>query len=116
MKVLIHPLAEPELAQLPSVEKAAMDHAMEKLEALGARLPFPHQCGVRGARGLRELRPRAGRSPWRAIYRQIADAMVIGAFGPEAEVNRNGFDRAVAAAQRRLDELEEDTKDTRRKR
>ena len=42
--------------------------------------------------------------------------MVIGAFGPEAEVNRKGFDRAVAAAQRRLDELEEDTKDTRRKR
>ena len=46
MKVLIHPLAEPELAQLPGAEKAAMDHAMEKHEALGARLLFPHQSGV----------------------------------------------------------------------
>ncbi len=93
-----------------------MDHAMEKLEVLGGTLPFPHSSAVRGGEGLRELRPRAGRSPWRAIYRQIADAMVIGSFGPEAQVNRKGFDRAVKAAKERLDALAAAATDERGKR
>lgn len=82
-----------------------MDHAMEKLEALGDQLPFPHSSAVRGSRGLRELRPRGGRSPWRAFYGRIADAMVIAAIGPEAKVKPRGFDRAVAAAEERLRDL-----------
>jgi hypothetical protein len=82
-----------------------MNHAVEKLIALGPQLPFPHQSSVRGAgEGLRELRPRGGRSPWRAIYRREGDAFWIGAVGPEAEADPHGFDRAVRAARRRLDE------------
>jgi hypothetical protein len=57
--VLFHPEAEAELAALPEPERAALDHAFEKLEALGIRLPFPHQSDVQGAEGVRELRPRA---------------------------------------------------------
>jgi len=62
VEVVFHPEAERELNDLPDEERAAIDHARDKLEVLGESLPFPHQSAVRGARGLRELRPRAGRS------------------------------------------------------
>ncbi len=91
-----------------------MDHAFEKLEALGVRLPFPHQSDVQGAEGVRELRPRGGRSRWRAFYRRIGDAMVVGAVGPEAKVDRRGFRRAVRLAARRLDALETSREDDER--
>ena len=83
-----------------------MHHALEKLEALGSQLPFPHQSAVRGAPGVRELRPRAGRSPWRGFFTRVGRALVLLAVGPEAEVDRKGFQRSVAAAQARLAELE----------
>jgi len=54
--------AEAEKDALPVKERAAMDSALAKLDALGLSLPFPHQSNVQGGAGLRELRPRAGRS------------------------------------------------------
>lgn len=84
MNVEIHPDAEEELRALPATERAAMLHAFEKLEVYGDQLPFPHSSRVKGATQLRELRPRAGRSPWRAFYRRVVDALVFGAIGPEA--------------------------------
>ncbi len=60
------PDAEEELEALPMTEEVALRTVMEKLEALGSRLPFPHQSAVRGA-SVRELRPRSGRSPWRGV-------------------------------------------------
>jgi hypothetical protein len=44
-----------------------------------------------------------GRSPWRAFYRRIGDLLVIGAIGPEANVDRPGFRRATTRAEDRLD-------------
>jgi len=82
-----------------------MGRAMDLLEEFGDRLGFPHQSHVAGAGGLRELRPRSGRSPWRAFYRRMGSTIVIGAIGPEAQVDRQGFRRAVARAGRRLAEL-----------
>jgi len=114
VEVLFHPEAQAELAALPEEERVAVDHAVEKLETMGRRLPFPHQSDVRGVSSLRELRPRGGRSPWRAFYRQIGKAMVIGGIGPEANIDRRGFDRAVRRAEQRLDALEVDEGDTRR--
>lgn len=108
MDVRFHPEAETELEALPTREKVAMLSAVEKLEALGDRLPFPHSSEVRSGAKLRELRPRAGRSPWRAFYRRISRTMVIAAIGPEAESDRRGFNRAVKNAEDRLDEVEED--------
>ena len=102
--------ADSEYQALPRQDKAAMTHAMEKREALGPHLPYPHSSDVRGASGLRELRPRAGRSPWRAFYRRIGEEMVIGAIGPEAEANPAGFTRAVQHAHRRLDDFETRTR------
>ncbi len=83
-----------------------MDHAVEKLQTLGAELPFPHASHVERTATLFELRPRAGRSPWRAFYRQVGAAMVIAAIGPEATVDPRGFARAVRLAQQRLKALE----------
>jgi hypothetical protein len=70
-------------------------------------LPFPHQSAVRGAPPLRELRPRSGRSRWRALYARHGEGFAILAIVPEALVDRQGFDRGVALSQRRLAELKE---------
>ena len=101
----MHPEAEEELQTLPLGERAAMQNAFEKLEVYGDQLPFPHSSRVKGAAHLRELRPRAGRSPWRAFYRRITDTLVIGAIGPEAHVDPQGFGRAIRAAEARLTRL-----------
>jgi hypothetical protein len=98
--------ASQERAALPPAEQVALDHAVDKLAAFGPRLPFPHQSAVRAGEGLRELRPRAGRSPWRALYRRVADVFVVAAVGPEAAVDPRGFARAVTAALTRLQEVE----------
>jgi hypothetical protein len=64
---------------------------------------------VQGADRLRELRPRAGRSPWRAFYRQMGDVIfVVGAVGPEAAVKPRDFARAIRAAEERLNEIEKE--------
>lgn len=60
-------------------------------------------------KGLRELRPRAGRSPWRALYRQVkADTFVIAAIVPEAEQNERLFRRGAKNANERLSKVEVD--------
>jgi hypothetical protein len=89
-------------------EQKAIDGAVDKLASLGPLLPFPHSSKVMGDPGgsLRELRPRAGRSPWRCIYERIGDVFVIGAVGPEAQKNKAGFDSAVDAAKDRLAEID----------
>lgn len=92
---------------LPPAEDAALINANRKLEALGPALPFPHSSAVRAADRLRELRPRGGRSPWRALYRQAADVFVVAAVVPEAHVDRRKFTAGCRAAQRRLARLEE---------
>jgi hypothetical protein len=106
--VVYHPAAESERGDLPATERAAIDHAVEKLRAEGINLPNPHSSGVKIAVNLRELRPRAGRCRYRAFYRRIGDTFVIGAIGPEAEVNQRGFKRAVTTAEERLDALKGD--------
>ena len=101
------PEAEEELEALPIAEEVAMRTVMAKLEALGSRLPFPHQSAVQGAT-VRELRPRSGRSPWRAFYRRTgAEHFLVGSIGPEAKVNPKGFKRAVRMAEQRLTKQEE---------
>ncbi|HUY48887.1 MAG TPA: type II toxin-antitoxin system RelE/ParE family toxin [Streptosporangiaceae bacterium] len=104
--VVYLPEAEQELGKLPDGEQAALRNAERKLEAIGPALPFPHSSAVRTAPGLRELRPRAGRSPWRAFYGQVGETFVIAAVGPEAQNDRQGFVRACEAALARLAEVE----------
>lgn len=97
--------AAEERQKLPVQEMNAMDHAVDKLTIFGPQLPFPHQSAVRDS-NLRELRPRAGRSPWRALYKRFGDTFLIGAVGPEAMVDPQGFRRAVRVAVSRLKDYE----------
>jgi hypothetical protein len=107
-EVRYHPRARAEAGAVPDRESKAIDNAVDKLASLGPMLPFPHSSKVMGDPGgsLRELRPRAGRSPWRCIYQRIGDVFVIGAVGPEAQKDKAGFDRAVSSAKDRLAEVE----------
>jgi hypothetical protein len=108
MEVVFCAEAEAELAELPEHEQFAMLAAVEKLRVVGDRLPYPHSSAVRsGHRGLRELRPRGGRSPWRAFYRRVGDRIVIAAIGPEAKHDQRGFDRAVRLAAERIARVEQ---------
>jgi hypothetical protein len=82
-EVLYHPEAEAEWDGLPREERLAIAKAVEKLEALGPDLPFPHSSKTMGAEDLRELRPRAGRSAWRPLYRRVGkEVFVIAAIAP----------------------------------
>src|SRR4051812_28481897 len=104
MKVSFCSEASAELDAVPPAERIAILRAIEKLQVFGDRLPFPHSSAVKGIKGatLRELRPRGGRSPWRAFYRRVGDKLIIGAIGPEATVNPSGFKRAIEQAGRRI--------------
>jgi hypothetical protein len=106
--VVYLPAAEQERDKLPGTERAALYNAVRKLESIGPALGYPHTSAVKAVAGLRELRPRGGRSPWRALYRQAGAKFVIAAVGPEAQYDRRGFRAACDAAQARLAELEEE--------
>lgn len=106
--------ADAELKEIEdATEQVALRHAGEKLGVEGPQLGAPHSSAVMGknGKGSRELRPRRGRSPWRAIYRQAnAKSFVILAVGPEAEQNKSGFNAAVKRAKERFDSLTADKK------
>ncbi len=92
-----------------AAERVAIAHAIEKLEVDGPALRSPHQSGVKGEEGsgLRELRPRRGRSRWRPLYRRADETLfAILAIGLEAEIDKAGYAKAVRLAKQRLKRLE----------
>jgi hypothetical protein len=89
-EVVYLPPAVDERAELPARDRAAVDNAVAKLEAMGPALPYPHSSNVEGWNDQRELRPQAGKSPSRPLYRKVGDRFVIAAVGPEAKKNRRG--------------------------
>lgn len=106
-RVVYLPDAQREHDALPPRERHALYNAVAKLQAIGPALGYPHTSAVQGASQLRELRPRAGRSPWRGLYRPAGDWFVIAAIAPEAQHDPKGFIRACRVAAKRLSELEE---------
>ena len=86
-------------------EAVAIERALLVLAAEGPGLGFPWTSAVRGSPGLRELRPRGGRSSHRALFRRRGDHAVVLALAPEAVSNRRGFRRAVEHAERRISEM-----------
>jgi hypothetical protein len=48
-----------------------------------------------------------GGVPGERFYRRLGDVFAIAAVGPEAEANPRGFKRAVAAAEERLEGVED---------
>jgi hypothetical protein len=103
-----HEDAMGELLGLDTRDQEAVQHARDKLIALGDRLPFPHQSAVRRGAPLRELRPRGGRCRWRPLYARVGAGFVILAIAPEAEIDPKGFRRGVDAALQRLADLTEE--------
>jgi hypothetical protein len=110
LEVAWHPKALEEKHAIGNVaERVAITHVIEKLEVDGPVLRSPHQSGVKGQEGwgLRELRPRRGRSRWRPLYRRAGEALfAILAIGPEAEIDKAGYVKAVRLAKQRLKRLE----------
>jgi hypothetical protein len=86
------PEAEAERAELTARDRVAVDNAVAKLEAMGPALPFPHSSSVQGLDDLRELRPQAGKSPWRLLYRQVGNPFAIAAVGSEAKKDKREFE------------------------
>lgn len=97
-----------ELLDLDQRDQQAVQHARDKLVALGDQLPFPHQSAVRHGAPLRELRPRSGRCRWRPLYARLGQGFVILAVAPEAQVDPQGFRRGVDIALERLSDLTEE--------
>lgn len=91
-----------------------VNHVVDKLRVDGPGLRHPHQSAVMGkeGKGLRELRPRRGRSRWRPIYRRVGQkAFLILALAPEAETDPRGYRRQVRTAQARLADTEADSQE-----
>lgn len=65
--VVYLPGAVAERDTLDARERSALYNAVRKLQVLGPELGYPHSSAIQGADRLRELRPRAGRSPTRAL-------------------------------------------------
>jgi hypothetical protein len=109
-EVLWHPAADSERAAISdAAERAAIQHARMKLEVVGPGLGSPHSSAIKGAdgSGLRELRPRAGRSRWRPVYKRVSPRIfIILAVAPEAAIDKRGFNEKVRDARRRFDALE----------
>jgi len=110
--VRIHPLCVAELQDLGRrdiAEHRAMLRALHRLGELGDNLGHPHTSAVRSptGRGLRELRPRRGRSQWRVLYRPGRPPAAL-ALAPEAQRDPRGFRRAVESARARDRDLRGD--------
>ena len=90
-------------------EYRAAERAISRLLRFDDALGFPHSSGVRSSavRGLRELRPRQGRSRWRPLYVIAGDEVRMIALAPEATHDPVGFRRAVDRAEDRLGEMAE---------
>lgn len=103
-----HRKARDEYDAIDARERVAIQNVIEKLRVDGPGLRAPHQSAVMGdaGEGLRELRPRQGRSRWRPIYRRIGELFVILAVAPEAEIDAAGYGRQVGEAQKRRRSVE----------
>lgn len=92
---------------MPETERVAVANAVEALRSaldLGKELGYPHTSKVQGTK-VRELRPRTGRSAWRAFYARVGSQVWLLAVGPEAQHDSRGFRRAVILAETRLAEI-----------
>jgi hypothetical protein len=101
MDVDVLPDAQREPDDLPPAERVRMLRAIEKLKLFGIKLPHPWTSHVEGT-DLWELRPVAGHSPWRGIYKRVGDVLRVAAIGPDAKVDKHAFIATVKRAATRL--------------
>jgi hypothetical protein len=79
-------------------------NAVLKLSEMGERLAPPHMKPLQGAAtsGLRELRPKQGRSDWRLLYRRAGSVYVI--LAVDRHTNFQSMITRAAARARRYDD------------
>ena len=99
----LHPALVDELTRLAYShprEEVAIRHSFEILAIEFDQLGHPWSSAVRtkAVIGLRELRPRRGRSRYRVLYRRDSQGLYLLALAPEAQSNPRGFRRAVEIA------------------
>lgn len=107
MQIAPHPEFERELAELARSdprEAQAVRNAIRFLSSDGPALGFPWSSAVRSVRGLRELRPRGGRSRVRVLYVRRERGIYLLAIAPEANSDPPRFRVAIARAQQRADD------------
>jgi hypothetical protein len=108
--VIYDPDAVVDLLEMKSKEEhRALLNAVRKLGELGEHLGPPHMKPLKGDRAsaLRELRPRQGRSDWRATYRRAGDFYVILAIDRHKEFAAL-IERSEARAERYEARLKDD--------
>lgn len=95
-------------------EYVAVRNAELKLASSGLQLGYPWTSAVRGpgGSGLRELRPRAGRSRVRVLYARRSGVTILLALAPEGGGDARGFQRAVRTAQQRLSAISNEEEST----
>jgi hypothetical protein len=103
-----HPEFDRELADVArrdQAEAGALKQAVRVLTSADDLVGFPWTSAVRGAKGLRELRPRAGRSRYRILYRRKGDVLVLLGIAPEASTDPRRFNRACRIALQRATDI-----------
>lgn len=106
MELELHPEFERELIELGRSDRreaTAVEQALEVLASQGPSLGYPWTTAVRASAGLRELRPRSGRSRCRVLYSRRASRLIALAIAPEANSDPRGFTRAIDKAERRTE-------------
>jgi hypothetical protein len=88
-------------------EHRAVTRTISRLLQFGDALRFPDSSSAPSSsvRGLRELRPRRGRSRWRPLYMITAGGIQFAVLDPEATRDPVGYRRAVDRAAQRLSEM-----------
>ena len=104
-----HPKFDAEMLELlrrAPREYRAAERAILRLLEVGDAFGFPNSSSVRSSpvRGLRELRPRQGRSQWRPLYVIAGSDVCMLALATEASHDPIRFRRAVNRAAERLSE------------
>jgi phage-related protein len=98
--------AREEIDAIPDHELGAVMQSLALLSAYAQderELGFPRSSAV--APHLRELRPSAGHSPWRAFYGRINDTIWVVGIGNKRR--RRAFQQAIERATQRLRALKE---------
>jgi len=78
-------------------EQASLDVVVEMLIGAGVALPYPFSSSIRGStHGLRELRPKRGRSPLRVFYAfdPLREAVLLFGGNKNEELYTRGVEKA----------------------
>jgi len=98
-----HKDADLKLHKLPVPERVAMLHAVDKPKASGRGCPTHTKAASAVSKGAASYARAVAAAAGGRSTSANGDAFVIGAVGPEAQVDQRGFDKAARDALARLE-------------